>query len=117
MLREINYLVTTASPVVPEPFAVTGEALEALCALNTFYQLVIAPLRAASPRWAPLKSPILYGSKLRFDEPWRSDIRSMSSAFLLMARRLGISQALLTAAHGRDMLSVLQREQADELRS
>lgn len=116
MTREIAFLVTSASPVVPEPFALTNDALHALCSLNSFYQIVIAPLRAASPRWAPLKNPILHGRRMRFDEVWRRDIRSVTGAFFSMTRRLGVSKALLTAASGRELLMVLAREQGDELR-
>jgi hypothetical protein len=115
MLREITYLVTTGSDVVPERFALTTDALEALCALNSFYQVVIVPLRTASPHWAPVKNPILYGKQMRFDESWRRNIRATTGAFFWMTRRLGVSRELLTAAHGRDLLAVLRREQENEL--
>lgn len=114
MLREIDYLAATASPLLP-PVPPSREALRVICALNSFYQIVIAPLRAASPRWAPLKQPILYGTKLRFDEAWRRDTRGATGAFFRMTRRLGLSLPVLSAAHGRDLLIRLKREQDDEL--
>lgn len=83
MLRELRYLEERRDQRldVARQQQWTKERFEALCGLNSFYQLVLGPLASSSrERFGTLgrEVPILYGETLRFDSNRRGPLKPVS---------------------------------------
>jgi hypothetical protein len=89
--------------------------LRVVCGLNSFYQVVLAPLassaRASFPRNLGGRTPINYGTRIRFDVRRSRAIRRMMAAFNELVTESGIPLEALEANQFDDMvLSLLPYE-------
>jgi hypothetical protein len=91
----------------------TLKRLEVVCWLNSFFQVVVSPLAASATHSSQLDlggaTPILYGSKLRFDTERRTNIESMHRAFFSVCAASGIDPAMLAAHRAEDLVYLISR--------
>jgi hypothetical protein len=98
----------------------TTEALEAVLAFNSFYQVVLAPLASSGRNYRDRDlgsaTPIIYGKSMRFDRSWCETVMATDDSFQNIIAELGIQIGYLTAQHTSDVLFRLSRDlQKDEL--
>jgi hypothetical protein len=114
MLRQIAYLRTqdNSPRVVWNRWSL--EQLQAICILNSFYQLVLAPLaspNATHPSSGLVHSvPVRYGSGLRFDAQTARQTAAARREFLHVTSRLGVPLPALRAAQADELLFALAQE-------
>jgi hypothetical protein len=89
------------------------ERLEILCELNSFYQVVMAPLassaRSSRDQVLGRDIPIQYGDSLLFDFERARRVRAAMADFMRRIRAVGIPQDALTAARADDLVRALSR--------
>lgn len=97
----------------------SANELHAIFLLNSFYQIVLAPL--ASPASVHPATglgrtvPIRLGETLTFDAERAESVSEAREAFLRLAIRLGVSHAALRAAHADDVLFALSGQSPPEV--
>jgi hypothetical protein len=115
MLRHLQYLRETNSPALAN-FGMQSwpmERLEIFCELNSFYQIIMAPLASSSrtslDTFLGAEVPIRYGDSIIFDQSRAERVRRTMRDFMRRMHKIGVPQAVLTAARADDMLRALQR--------
>lgn len=123
MVRQIEYLRSQQNEMLffLEVRQFTVDRLNTICSLNTFYQIVLAPLASSARLKPPLglgeRVPITYGETIRFDAQRARNIRATHRAFLQLTRRFGIPENVLTASDAYEMVSrMMSRIREDETR-
>lgn len=121
MLREKRFLEEREDPSLSSVKAIgwTDERFEALCGLNSFYQLVLGPLASSARERMGLLGrdiPILYGETLRFDAERAARLRSAHADFFETIADLPDAVGLLTAPHFSDLVFRLARATGGEIR-
>lgn len=90
------------------------EMLEAILALNSFYQVVLAPLASSGrdyqDRDLGSATPIIYGKSMQFDRSWSETVTTTYHAFRAMLVELELREGYLTAQHTSDVLFRLSRD-------
>jgi hypothetical protein len=100
----------------------TPEKFGVLCWLNSFYQLLLGPLEAAtraSHLNLGVEFPVLHGTE-RFDSARRNQTIQAASAFRALVVELGFTFDWLTKHTARDIIYYiyrLEREREDTLRA
>jgi hypothetical protein len=88
----------------------TDERLHILYELNSFYQIVLAPLASATRIRSDIglgrAIPIRYGHR-SFDAEYAKEVDQMMRAFMARMRRSGISQRILAANRADDLVAAL----------
>jgi len=112
MGRELRYMDETDNAQLKAAIDLgwSFERLGILCALNSFFQLVIAPLASSAGtqgRTLGDTVPIIHGEKLRFDRARATSVRAMVAYFMLSINAAGIGERLLTASHAGDLVFYL----------
>lgn len=112
MVREMGY-IAERRPSEMESLASrqwSRDRLEIICALNSFYQMVLAPLSS----WAHTHTEHGFGrdivvthGQLRFDETRRRQTLAALLGFFNIVRNLGIPRAALRANHFEELVVVL----------
>jgi hypothetical protein len=83
------------------------ERMRVVCVLNTFYQIVLAPLASAAHGTEiglGREIPIQYGSMLTVNSEWSREIEDARSAFLAMADSFDIPEFVLMANRADDIV-------------
>lgn len=90
----------------------TGERMEILCELNSFYQVILGPLassaRSGQGQVLGKEIPIQYGEALRFDAERAELVRRAMASFMWRVRRLGLTSRMLTAARADDLIRAVR---------
>jgi hypothetical protein len=115
MMRQIDYLEETENPDLKfiEAKGWTKTRLNALCALNSFYQTVIGPLASSARPTTRIglgdKIPIKYGEQITFDAARSIQIQSVHAAFIELANSTGLPNRFLFANHADDLIYQLSQ--------
>ena len=115
MMRQIDHLEETDDPNLKfiQSKGWTKTRLNALCALNSFYQTVIGPLASSARGRTKIglgqKIPIKYGEEITFDAARSSQMSSLSAAFVELARSTGLPDRFLYASHADDLVYQLSQ--------
>ena len=115
MLRQLAYLREQK----PEEFFFLASKewpfakLDVLCQLNSFYQVIVAPLASSAKNTEAAgfgrKIPILYGEIIRFDEERNIESKKLHRDFTVMVRSIGIHDSYLACAHVDEIIYKLIR--------
>jgi hypothetical protein len=110
MMRQIDYLEETENPDLKflQSKGWTKTRLNALCALNSFYQTVIGPLASSARGRTKIglgqKIPIKYGEEITFDAARSTQMHSLHAAFLQFASSTGLPNRFLYANRADDLI-------------
>ena len=112
--RELAYLATSQHSQLLElrNRGWGSERLEAVAALNAFYQVVLGPLASsARDRYGVLgrEVPILYGTLIRFDAERSDRLNAAHHAFLQAIAALPASREAITANRASDIVFYIHR--------
>jgi hypothetical protein len=91
------------------------DRLGVLCYLNSFYQLLIGPLEAAtrsSKVGLVARIPIAHGSEL-FNSVRREKVAQTAAAFYLVIAELGFEKAWLTKSTAGDIIYYIERAERE----
>lgn len=92
--------------------------LEVVLALNSFYQVVLAPLASSGRNYRDRELgssiPVVYGESMRFDRSWGERITSVYDAFKEVALQFDIRESYLTAQHADDVVFRINRDLKDD---
>ncbi len=116
MARQLLYLKDKQHPQlrVVRKHGWTMDMLEVVLALNSFYQVVLAPLASSGRNFQDRELgssiPVAYGESMRFDRAWGERITAAYDAFKGLIAELEIRETYLTAQHTEDVLFRMSRD-------
>ena len=114
LMRAIRFEAERRSHVYLEASAAgwSLSRLEVLCALNSFYHVVLGPLstvgRASVQAGLATRIPIHFGTTLALDNSSIESLHACTARFDELIRHLGIHYWWLQAATGNDLLFALR---------
>jgi hypothetical protein len=120
MRRQLGYLREKDHPALrmvrKRGWAV--DRLEVVLALNSFYQVVLAPLASSGRNYRDRELgssiPVVYGDSMRFDRSWGERITSVYDAFKEVTFQFDIRESYLTAQHTDDVVFRINRDLNDD---
>ncbi len=119
MVRHLTYIADQdtedLASVMPASWSLSQ--IRVICALNSFYQVVLGPLSSSArdrfPSELIVTVPVTHGST-RFDQQRTRQVRSMMRDFHRIAREAEIPYAAMDARQADDLLRVLRVQANDE---
>lgn len=111
MIRQLKYLRETENSSLLSILSKgwTLERLEIICELNSFYQILLAPLASSARERTGAfgdDTVILYGT-LRFGKERAAKIRAAYRSFFNSVNKVGVTDRLLTANQASDIVYYL----------
>lgn len=120
MRRHLSHLREKEDPVLKmiRKSGWTTGRLEVVLALNSFYQVVLAPLASSGRNYRDRELgssiPVVYGDSMRFDRSWGERITSVYDAFKEVTFQFDIRESYLTAQHTDDVVFRINRDLKDD---
>lgn len=116
MRRHLSHLREKRDPALKmtQQHGWTIDRLEVVLALNSFYQIVLAPLASSGRNYGNRELgssiPVVYGESMRFDRAWGERIMSAYQAFKEITFQFDIRESYLTAQHADDVIFRINRD-------